>query len=218
LPQSPDSGFDRVVSFYDPLAKLVYGSALQDAQRWLLPFIPNGASILIIGGGSGWLLQQVLQQTSPGHILYLEASEKMLQKAMRLNPNQTIVEYRHGTDADLLPHEQFDIIITPFLLDLFPDVRLTELMQRLHSVLSPTGSWLFADFWPIQQNPPFWQKLLAKSMYLFFGFLSDVRGRKLPDYGKHFNRLGLQEIAAESFYNGFVQGKVFACLNQDSQD
>ncbi|MBB6612231.1 class I SAM-dependent methyltransferase [Pontibacter sp. Tf4] len=209
MPPTPDSGFDRVASFYDPLARLVYGSALQDAQQWLLPHIPAGASVLLIGGGSGWLLQQVLQKTSPKHILYLEASEKMLQKAKQLNPGTPVVSFRHGTEADLLPHEQFDVIITPFLLDLFPDARLAELMQRLCYSLAPNGRWLFADFWPVQHNPPFWQKLLAKSMYLFFGFLSNVRGRLLPDYSRHFTSLGLQEQHSAAFYKGFVQAKIF---------
>jgi tRNA (cmo5U34)-methyltransferase len=209
LPLNPDSGFDRVASFYDPLAKLVFGSSLQDAQYWLLPYIPSNSTILIIGGGSGWLLQQVLEHTSPKHIVYLEASEKMLQQAQQQIPAPTIVEFRHGTDADLQPHEQFDIIITPFLLDLFQDERLSQLMQRLYSVLEPGGLWLFADFWPVQQKLPFWQKLLAKSMYLFFGLLSDVQGRQLPDYSRHYNRLGLKEQQWAGFYNGFVQSKVY---------
>jgi tRNA (cmo5U34)-methyltransferase len=209
LSLDPDSGFDRVASFYDPLAKLVFGNSLQDAQCWLLPFIPNGATLLIIGGGSGWLLKQVLRHTSPKHILYLEASEKMLQLARLQNPATTIVDFRHGTDADLHPHEQFDVVITPFLLDLFPDERLSQLMQRLYSVLDPSGLWLFSDFWPVQQKPPFWQKQLAKSMYLFFGLLSDVQGRQLPDYSRHFNRLGLEEQQRAGFYKGFVQSKVY---------
>lgn len=217
MPQNPDSGFDRVASFYDPLARLVFGSALQDAQHWLLHYIPAGASVLIIGGGSGWILKEVLQQTSPKHILYLEASEKMLQKAKQLNYSATIVEFRHGTDADLQPHEQFDVVITPFLLDLFPKQRLTQLMQWLNYSLAPSGLWLFADFWPVKQKPPFWQKLLTKSMYLFFGVLSDVQTQDLPDYGKHFSRLGLHEKYSQSFYKGFVQAKVF-CRNQDLQD
>ncbi|MBJ6116965.1 methyltransferase domain-containing protein [Pontibacter sp. BT310] len=209
MPLNPDSGFDRVASFYDPLAKLVFGSSLQNAQRCLLPFIPSGATILIIGGGSGWLLQQVLEHTSPERIVYLEASEKMLQLAQQQIPAPTIVEFRHGTDSDLHPHERFDIIITPFLLDLFPDERLSRLMQRLYSVLNPGGLWLFADFWPVQQKPLLWQKLLAKSMYLFFGLLSDVQGRKLPDYSRHFDELKLNEQQCAGFYNGFVQSRVY---------
>ncbi|NDK54620.1 class I SAM-dependent methyltransferase [Pontibacter sp. BT213] len=206
---APDSGFNGVATFYDPLARLVYGPALQHAQRWLLPYIPDGATILIIGGGSGWLLQQVLLQRSPAHVLYLEASEKMLTLAQKLNQQQTIVEYQLGTDADLQPHQQFDVIITPFILDLFPDERLTQLMHRLYSALARDGLWLFADFWPVQQQPLVWQKLLAKSMYLFFGILSDVKARQLPDYGAHFKALGLKEQQSAAFYKGFVQAKVF---------
>ena len=214
MPQVQDNGFDRVASFYDPLARLVYSTALQDAQCWLLPYIPAGASVLIIGGGSGWLLQQVLQHSAPKYILYLEASANMLQKAKQLNSGTAIVEFRHGTDADLSPHDRFDVVITPFLLDLFPADRLTQLMQRLHATLVPGGLWLFADFWAVEASPPIWQKLLAKSMYLFFGFLSNVQARHLPDYGKHFSSFGLQELAHAEFYKGFVQAKVFIYPSQ----
>ncbi len=209
MPTPPDSGFDRVAAFYDPLARLVFGSSLQRAQLWLLPFIPDDATILIIGGGSGWLLQQVLIQTSPKHILYVEASEKMLQKARQQTSAPSIVTFRHGTEASLQPDEQFDVIITPFILDLYPEPRLTQLMHRLHAALRPKGLWLFADFWPAEQKPPMWQKLLAKSMYLFFGLLSNVQARHLPNYSLYFDDLGLQEKDSASFYGGFVQAKVF---------
>ncbi len=129
--------------------------------------------------------------------------------ARQRNQHQTIVEFRQGTDADLHPGEQFDVVITPFILDLFPEKRLTQLMQRLYAVLIPEGVWLFADFCPVQQKPPFWQKLLAKSMYLFFGILSDVKAKQLPDYKTQFSELNLQEQATKSFNKGFVQAKVF---------
>jgi tRNA (cmo5U34)-methyltransferase len=209
LHPAQDSGFNQVAAFYDPLAKLVFGTNLEKAQNWLLPYIPDGATILIIGGGSGWLLKQILLNTSPAHVLYLEASEKMLDLARQLNQQPEVVTYRLGTDADIQTHEQFDVIITPFILDLYPEHRLTQLMHRLNNVLALGGLWLFADFWPVQQKPPVWQKLLAKSMYLFFGLLSGVRASQLPDYDKHFRQLNLQEQASEQFYKGFVQAKVF---------
>lgn len=206
---NPDSGFDRVASFYDPLARLVFGSSLQDAQNWLLTFIPKDSTILIIGGGSGWILEQILQYTSPKHILYLEASAAMLQKARNRNHGKAQVEFRLGTDASLRADEQFNVIITPFILDLFPPNRLSQLMHRLNQVLAPKGLWLFTDFWPIHQKLPFWQKLLKRSMYLFFGFLSKVQAKQLPDYQRHFDELSLQELHTCSFYKGFIQSKVF---------
>lgn len=214
LPTLPDSGFDRAANFYDPLAQLVYGNSLRNSQLYLLPFIPDNCRVLVIGGGSGWLLEQLLHTGKQLDILYLEASPKMLQKAeqkyTQLRHACTCkVDFRLGNEEALLQHEQYDIVITPFLLDLFPPKRLQQLMQKLDKALSENGLWLFADFWPVQHPPAWWQKILIWGMYVFFGAVSGVEAKELPDYAKHFQRLGYGEVASESFYGGFVQAKVF---------
>ncbi|MBC5993458.1 class I SAM-dependent methyltransferase [Pontibacter cellulosilyticus] len=214
MPKLPDSGFDRVAPFYDKLARLVYGSSLQKAQLYLLPFVPDKSRVLIIGGGSGWLLQQLILTGKQLDILYLDASPAMLHHAKSKYSQLSFshsckVEFRLGTEAALLPHDEFKVIITPFLLDLFPPQRLQQLMQRLSDALASGGQWLFADFWPVQQPARWWQKVLVWGMYTFFGAVSDVEAKELPDYGVYFKQLGLQEVSTKSFYAGFVQAKVF---------
>ena len=214
MPTLPDSGFDRAAPFYDPLAQLVYGNALKKSQLYLLSFIPDNCRVLVIGGGSGWLLEQLLHTNKELQFLYLEASPKMLQQAKQkydqLHQFHTCkVDFRLGNEQTLRQHEQFDIVITPFILDLFPPKRLQQLMQKLDEALSENGLWLFADFWTVQQPPAWWQKVLTWSMYTFFGVVSDVKAKELPDYAKHFQRLRYREVASESFYGGFVQSKVF---------
>ncbi|MEJ8801430.1 class I SAM-dependent methyltransferase [Pontibacter sp. H249] len=214
MPKHPDSGFDRVAPFYDKLAKLIYGDALQKAQLFLLPFIPERSKVLVIGGGSGWLLEQLILTGKQLDILYVDAAPGMLERAKQrykgiTQPHSCQVTFRLGTEATLQPHEQFDTVITPFLLDLFLPQRLQQLMQKLTAALTPAGNWLFADFWPIKQPTPYWQKFLTWSMYTFFDAVSSVESSKLPDYGRHFQELGFKETSSQSFYNGFVQAKVF---------
>ncbi|QCR23244.1 trans-aconitate 2-methyltransferase [Pontibacter sp. SGAir0037] len=212
----PESGFDRTAFFYDRLAKLVFGSAQENAQLALLPFIPAGARVLIIGGGSGWLLEQVLNCCSATNILYIDASPAMLTLARKrynrlatTTTGRAAVEFRTGTEVAVKPEEQFEAIITPFLLDLFPPQRLSGLMKRLQAALAPQGYWLFADFWPVQQPTPRWQRLLLWSMYAFFGVLSGVKAKRLPDYQQHFQQLRLHETFSKSFYQQMIQAKVF---------
>jgi tRNA (cmo5U34)-methyltransferase len=215
LSKLPDSGFDRVSAFYDPLSRLVFGGALEQAQLALLPFVPDKARVLLIGGGSGKLLEQLLGTGKKLQILYLEASPNMLRKAQQRaqakikSINSAEVDFRLGTEDALLPQEQFDVVLTPFLLDLFPAPRLRHLMQRLHAALVPGGWWLFADFWPVVSPPPLRQRLLLRGMYVFFGLLSKVKARRLPDFGAQFRALYLQEEYAKAFYAGMVQAKVY---------
>ncbi|MBF9253948.1 class I SAM-dependent methyltransferase [Pontibacter sp. 172403-2] len=214
MPDLPDSGFHRVALFYDRLARLVYGDAQEQAQLVLLPFLPRQAKVLVIGGGSGWILEQLLGTQKQFDILYLDAAPAMLQLAEQRFakykfPHNSSVRFRLGTEQALLPHEQFDVVFTPFLLDLFPPQRLRRLMQRLDAALAPGGHWLFADFWPVQQPATWWQRLLVFGMYAFFGTVSGIKARKLPDYGLHFDELNLREAFSKSFYSGMIQGKVF---------
>ncbi len=214
MPQLPDSGFNRVASFYDRLAHLVFGGALEQAQLALLPYLPQQGRVLVIGGGSGWVLEQLLQTSRQLDILYLEASSAMLQLAEQRYQRHTAahsctVTFRLGNEQSLQPQEQFEAILTPFLLDLFPASRLQQLMARLAKALVPDGRWLFADFWPLQQPPPLWQQLLLRVMYLFFGVVSQIEARQLPDYNAHFSALGFREAYTSSFFRGMVQAKVF---------
>ncbi|WP_317175560.1 class I SAM-dependent methyltransferase [Pontibacter beigongshangensis] len=198
---------------YDVLARLVYGSSLQRAQQALLPFIQEHDRVLIIGGGSGWLLEQVLVSCPGLQVLYLEASPKMLQLAkhrfQQLNAPGATVAFRLGTEAALERTEVFDKVVTPFLLDLFPPQRLRPLMERLARHLAPEGLWLFADFWPVATPPPWWQRFLIRSMYAFFGTISNVQASTLPVYQDHFKKLQLQEVYTKPFFKGMVQAKVF---------
>lgn len=212
--QTKDNGFDRVASFYDPLARLVFRDALLHAQAVLLPYIKEHSSVLIVGGGSGWLLMKLLEQRKNLRILYLDASSEMIRLAqdrtsLLLEKSHCTVEFRTGTEHALLSRENFDVVVTPFLLDLFPNSRLTDLMARLRAALHEKGCWLFTDFWPVQQPPPLWQRLLLKAMYLFFGAVSGVKASKLPDFGYHFNQLGMRQNFSADFYRGMIQSKVF---------
>jgi tRNA (cmo5U34)-methyltransferase len=206
--------FDKVAPFYDGLSRLVFGSALRRAQVAHVAAIPENACVLLIGGGSGWLLEQLLRQKPKAKVTYLEASPKMVQLArqrLARDPGiaQAAASFCVGTENDLLPGESFDVIITPFLLDLFPDERLQVLLDRLCLALVPGGLWLFSDFWPVEKPRPYWQQLLLKSMYTFFRLVSHVQANQLPDFEQHFNRLPLQEMQTARFYKGMVQAKVY---------
>ncbi|PKV63256.1 class I SAM-dependent methyltransferase [Pontibacter ramchanderi] len=208
-----NTNFNRIAPVYDGLSRLVFGNALRQAQTAHLALIPEQANVLLIGGGSGWLLEQVLRSRPKAKISYLEVSEKMLQLAQRRICHKCSapvnIDFRLGDENTLRTGETFDIIITPFLLDLFPDERLVYLMDRLTTALRPGGHWLFSDFWPNQTLIPGWQRLLLKSMYTFFGYVSRVKASRLPDFAAHFARQPLQLETSATFYGGLVQARAY---------
>ena len=209
---SADTGFDRVAPFYDSLARLVFGDALQRAQLAALAGLPPGRPrVLIIGGGSGWVLGEVLQRRPDARVLYLEASAMMLAKS-RATLLQTApqhagqVEFRLGTERDLRPDESFDVIITFFFLDLFEPNRLQAILSALNRVRRPGAPWLLADFRPDQT---LWQRLLLRTMYRFFRLTTGISGRDMPDLHPELRDLGLQLQQQRLFFRGMVEASVF---------
>lgn len=212
--QLPDSGFDRAAWFYDALAQLVFGSAIGRSQSYFLNEIPAGARVLLIGGGSGKLLQALLRHTACSHILYLEASPKMLAQARQrvepeLRQQATQVEFRLGTEAALHPSEQFNVIITPFLLDLFRPSRVAGMVQQLRKSLQPEGCWLHTDFSYTSTHTVFWQKLLMRLMYRFFRLLCRIEASSLPDFDEIFRKAGLEKQQQKTFFRGMIEAAVF---------
>ena len=206
------SSFDFVARFYDPLAWLVFGSALRRAQQAALAYLPLGAPyVLIVGGGTGWVLGEVLRRRPAARVLYLEASAVMLAKSRvrlrRLDPAQVAqVEFRLGTEANLPPNAQFDALLTFFLLDLFPPNELRVLLQRLQAVCKPGAPWLVADFCP---PSAWWQRLLLATMYWFFRLTAGIEAQRLPPWPEELARLGLSKQWSKQFFGGMVEAAVF---------
>ncbi|MBT2557941.1 class I SAM-dependent methyltransferase [Hymenobacter sp. ISL-91] len=209
----PDSGFDYVAAFYDSLARLVYGRALQRAQQAALAAgLPATGQprVLVVGGGSGWVLGEVLSRCPGARILYLEASPRMLAHSRdwlaRHHPQADQVAFRLGTEAALEPAEQFDVLITFFLLDLFEPGRLRQLVARLNTARAPDGTWLLADFGPPRH---WWHRVLLRLMYSFFGLTTGISARQRPPIEVELARLGLRPTSAGQFFSGMVEASVW---------
>ncbi len=209
----PDSGFDYVAAFYDPFSRLVYGRALQRAQQATLErgLPPGQRRLLIIGGGSGWVLGEVLRRRPQARIVYLEASPRMLARSRvylaRHYPGaESQVEFRLGTEASLKPQERFAGIITFFFLDLFEPGRLRYIVARLGAASEPGAAWLLADFGPPRT---WWHRLLLTLMYGFFGLTTGISGRRRPPIEAELTRLGLHPTPAGRFFGGMVEASVW---------
>ncbi|GAB3227407.1 hypothetical protein GCM10027346_10730 [Hymenobacter seoulensis] len=220
MPALPDSGFDVVAAFYDPLARLVYGRALQQAQQAALDAgLPSGnPHILIIGGGTGWVLGEVLSRQPAATVLYLEASPQMLARSRQwlqqhLPQHAAQVEFRLGTETALSFDEQFDAVLTFFFLDLFEPVRLRSMATRLRAALTSQGTWLLADF---AAPRTWWHRGLLGLMYGFFGLTTGISARQRPPIEIELARLGLQPHPAGSFFRNMVEATVWRLVSSES--
>ena len=205
----PLTGFDRVAWFYDAFAALVFGPALRNTQRAALGGLPVGAPhVLILGGGTGWVLLEVLRRRPAATVLYLEASPRMLARARaHLHPAQLAqVEFRHGTQAALAPGETFDAVLTFFVLDCVAAPDLPDALNRLHAALRPGGRWLLADFRFARRG---WRWLMLATMFWFFRLTTGLRARELPNLVAAIKARGLRGEVQGRFYRGATEAVVF---------
>ena len=210
--QTPDAGFDRLASFYDLLAGLVFGHTLRRAQEAALAGLPAGAlRLLIIGGGTGWILGEVLLRCPAAQILYVEASAGMLRQSRATlrrmaAAHESQVEFRLGTEAALKSSETFDVIITFFFLDLFEITRFEAVLRQLNATRRPGGRWLLADFC---KPKVWWQRALLALMYQFFRVTTGINARQLPAIHAGLAKLGLHPQQQQWFYAGMIEATVF---------
>lgn len=205
--------FNKIAPVYDFLASLIYGRAIKNSQTWLLQFIPENSNVLLVGGGTGWILSYFLQSTKCKSMVYLEASANMLELSRKqyLKVKKTsdcIVDFRLGTETNLLPTETFDVIFTGFLLDLFKPAPLQLLMQNLERKLNPGGLWLLADFAP-ENSTRFWQKALFKTMIGFFKVVSNLQANQLPDLKAAFQKFPLVPVQEKFYYRRLIKAVIY---------
>src|SRR5688572_10145370 len=107
--------FNRVAGVYDILARMVFGRSIQQAQLHFLNELPTQGNILILGGGTGWILKSILKVRPLITIWFVEASDAMIAKAKQQAGNdEARIHFIHGTEETLVPEVQFDAVLANF--------------------------------------------------------------------------------------------------------
>ena len=196
--------FDGVSKIYDKLSTLVFGKSMSEAQTVFLPEIAQYVSVLILGGGTGWLLANVLKTNLKGKVWYVEASLKMIELSKRKIPTVEMsrVFFIHGTEHSIPAEIAFDVVITPFFLDLFTNNHCQVVVQKITSCLHSKSIWVVTDF----INLAWWHNGMLFMMYKFFKLTSNIEASKLPEWESILKRHGLIEMRSHLFYKGFIKG------------
>lgn len=193
--------FNHVARFYDFLKRLVFANQIEKAAHYFLHHIPSNANILIVGGGTGKLLESF---KSSHQVKYIELSSVMIRKAKQVK-TQSSVEFIRADILDWSSTEKFDYIITPFILDCFDEIQLIQIFTKLRSFLRKNGKWIHTDFYP--KN--IFQKLLIRVMYVFFNLTTNLETRKLADFDLIFKNSGFKCKIKATFFHSMVESKIY---------
>lgn len=174
--------FDYIAKFYDFLAALVFGKAIQDIQFIHLGRIHKKNRILIIGGGSGKILSKIDELGIASEIIYLEKSPKMIQLAKKQKVSVP-VQFISTSYENASNYGKFDLIITNFFVDLLSEKKFQEFIPFVFSLLSDNGKWIVTDFRIHERSPlRYLHKAIHMSMISFFKVTVNLQNTKLFNY------------------------------------
>lgn len=200
------NNFDKVAPFYDRLAGLIFGKPIKKAQTEYLHLIKAGSKILILGGGTGWILKEILDRQTDVEISYVEKSTRMIDLAKTACSNDNI-EFVNLAFEEWQTEEKFDFIMCNFFLDVFQSQKLkNQIIPKIKSLIAENGRLLVADF---QVNQPMWQKMLLWAMHRFFGLFSNMESQKLINLNELLTANRLKEVSAAYFFKRMIFSRVY---------
>lgn len=181
--------FDFLAPHYRWLEWLTAGEKLQRCRTAFLDALPPPANVLIYGEGNGRFLIELCRRFPAARVTVVDASAGMIaqarQRLQRAGLPETAVTFIH---ADALawtpPAAAFDLIVTCFFLDCFPEETLRHLVPGIARAATARAHWLVADF---QISGSRLRRLrcrvIVKFLYAVFRLLTRLPARTLtcPD-------------------------------------
>ncbi|TCD27237.1 class I SAM-dependent methyltransferase [Pedobacter psychrodurus] len=205
-----NNNYDKIANHYDALSRLVFFKSQVNAQINQLRYIQENSHVLIVGGGTGWILEELAKIYAAGlKIVYVEISAKMIALSQKRNYKNNQVEFVNLGIEDFKTDLLFDVILTPFLFDNFAEQRAAKVFGQLNEYLKTDGLWFLVDFSLHKKNGRWWKSLLLSSMYSFFKLLGIVEADKLIDMASYFLKANYLTVEERLYYGGFIKATIF---------
>ncbi|MCP4460051.1 MAG: class I SAM-dependent methyltransferase [Cytophagales bacterium] len=192
------SNFNFIAPFYDLLARSFFGKSLREAQQFHLGEIESKSTVLILGGGTG----KIIDWLPDGYeITYLEQSEAMMKRAMKRGR-------AHFIHTDFQNHsvdKKFDWVICPFFLDCFDTKNLTRVLGGICQLLKEDGGLIVTDFHVSNKT----QRWISNLMVGFFRLVSNLEATRLLPIQELISQQGLSQKESQLFRNGFIFSDIY---------
>ena len=209
--------FDALAPWYRTLEWIVFGDALQRCRVACLGEIAAPRRVLVVGEGNGRFLCELLRLHPEVEVDCLDASQRMLQLARkrveRELPGQAErVRFFHQdiTSWVVTPEHQYDLLVTHFFLDCFPELALTGIIRTLVRVATDDANWLLADFCvPGKGIARLHARSWLTAMYVFFRITARIEASGLIDPTPLICAEGLALVRRHLFRKGMLKSEVW---------
>jgi ubiquinone/menaquinone biosynthesis C-methylase UbiE len=210
----PTNNFNLIAPFYDVLGYLIFGHSLKKSQLAHINLISNRSKVLLLGDGSGYVLQYLVKYKNCKKIDYIDASSKMTDQA-----KDRIKKIRSSTQVNFITKkieevditEEYDVVIANYFFDLFEEKKLIMILTKIDQCLHEEGSLIVTDFEIKNSNVhSYWQKPLVKIMIVFFKITCNIEINKIDDLWKNIESSHLKKSESSFFFKGMIRSSVFS--------
>lgn len=192
--------YNKLSPFYDGLSRLVFWGNIQKANVLFINDLPANSKVLIMGGGTGKLLEVLPEQIE---VDYVDFSSQMILRAKRRKCKAKI----HFHTIDFLQFEEdknYDAILCPFFLDQFNKAEMGAVLTKIVSTLKDRGTLLVSDFYPAEVQPGSLQKIVLWFTLQFFKRFNKLTISKLENIHNHLLSAGFSLEKEQKFYFGMI--------------
>ena len=204
------NNYNRISRHYDKLAKFVFGNSQINAQKEQICYLRSNSKILIVGGGTGWILEEIYKLHLLGiEVDFVESSKKMVELAKSRKLGNLKVSFWDVPIENFQFRNSYDAILTGFLFDNFNQREAVENFEKLNEKLKQNGLWLFCDFDLTADSGKLWKVWMLKSMYLFFRMIAEVTTTKLVDMKPLFEKSEFELVEERWYYGKLIRATTY---------
>lgn len=208
--------FDAIAPWYRTLEWIAFGDALQRCRVACLGEIAAPHRALVVGEGNGRFLCELLRLHPEVEVDCIDESQRMLQSARKRveqelrNRGERIRFLHHDITSWSPPEHRYDLVVTHFVLDCFPEAALAGITKKLALAATADANWLLADFCVPHKGIA---RLRARgwltAMYLFFRITARIEARELVDPTPLMRAEGFVLARQHPFRKGMLKSEMW---------
>ena len=202
--------FDRLAPHYRWLETVGFGSVLQKARTRWIETVPRPERVLTVGEGTGDFLRKFVRVHRDAVVHCVDKSARMLELArLRIGPVNRVRFF----EEDILswtPTGFYDLLVTNFVLDCFPQNELKLIVRKLAGVATPGACWLLADFCiPKTSFARMHARIWLATLYWFFRMTAGIRANRLVDPMSELQANGFVCLKRSQWRLGLVKSELW---------
>ena len=213
IPDNRAPDFNRLARAYRWMEYLSFGPFLWLCRVQFLPQLDGCRNALVLGDGDGRFTAKLLRVNSQIHVHAIDASSRMIESILRAagpHRNRLTTEVADLRIWRPLRGEQYDLVVTHFVLDCLSTDEIAFLAQRISRHLAPKVLWLVSEFAvPRSIFGRTFAAPLVALLYRAFGWITGLRRRSLPDHDQALIQAGWVLHSHYTSLNGLLVSQIW---------